>query len=74
MQSDASPAPLGLRVERRAETNRLAKDFLQARAYEELVPSRGRCPTLTAATVQAEALWNDSPRSASSNVKEGVAA
>jgi hypothetical protein len=40
---DASTGPPGLRVERRAETNRLAKEF-QAQAYEELMPRR-RGPT-----------------------------
>jgi hypothetical protein len=73
MQPDASPGLPGLRVERRSDTNRLAKDF-QARAYEELLPIRGRCPTLTAATAQAEVAWAGRPRSSTSSSKEGVAA
>jgi hypothetical protein len=52
MGPDASTSPPGLRIERRAETNRLAKEF-QAQAYEELVPSRRRNPTPTAAPVPA---------------------
>jgi hypothetical protein len=49
----ASTGPPRPGVERRFETNRLAKDF-QARAYEELLPIIRRCPSGTAATAQAE--------------------
>ena len=72
MPSVASPGLPGLRVERRSETNRLAKDF-QARAYVELLPIRGRCPTLTAAA-QTEVAWAGRPRRSPSRSKEGVAA
>ncbi len=73
MQPDASPGPLVLRVERRSETNRLAEDF-QARAYEQLLPIHGRCPTLTAATAQTEVAWAGRPRSSPNSSREGVAA
>jgi len=53
MGPDASTGPPGLRVERRAETNRLAKDF-QARAYEEVLPILSSYSSTTVATVQAE--------------------
>jgi hypothetical protein len=69
MGPDASTGPPGLRVERRSETNRLAKDF-QIRAYEELLPIIRRQPTTTAAPVQAEVAWTPSHH----NSQKGVAA
>jgi hypothetical protein len=69
MGPDASTGPPGLRVERRSETNRLAKDF-QAQADEELVPSRRRRPTTTAAPVPAEVAGTPSHRPS----QKGVAA
>ncbi len=55
MGPDASTGPPRPSVERRFESNRLAKDF-QARAYEELLPIIRRCP-VGAATAQAEVAW-----------------
>jgi len=69
MGPDASTGPPGLRVERRSETNRLAKDF-QARAYEEVLPISRRCPRTTAAPVPAEVTGTPSHR----NSRKGVAA
>ena len=69
MGPDASTGPPGLRVERRSETNRLAKDF-QGQAYEELVPIRRRGPTTTAATVPAAVAGTPSHH----NSQKGVAA
>jgi hypothetical protein len=43
-------------IERRFETNRLAKDF-QARAYEEVLPIIRRCPTATVVTAPANVAW-----------------
>ena len=69
MGPDASTGLPGLRVERRSETNRLAKDF-QVRAYEELLPILRRCCATTATTVQADVVWTPSKR----NSQKGVAA
>ena len=69
MGPDASTAPPGPRVERRSETNRLAKDC-QVRAYEELLPIIRRGPTTRAATVQAEVAWTPSHHQS----QKGVAA
>jgi hypothetical protein len=68
MGPDASTGPPGPRIERRSETNRLARGF-QIRAYEELVPvCRG--PTTTAAPVPAVAAGTPAKR----NSQKGVAA
>ena len=69
MAPDASTGPPGLWVERRSETNRLAKDF-QARAYEELLPVRRRGPTTAAASVPTEVTETPCPH----NSPKGVAA
>jgi hypothetical protein len=69
MGPDASTGPPGPRVERRSETNRLAKDF-QARAYEEVLPISRRCSTTAAAPVPAEVTGTPSYR----NSQKGVAA
>jgi hypothetical protein len=61
MRPDASTGPPRPSVERRSETNRLAKDF-QARAYEELLPIIGRCPGGTAALTQAEVACAENER------------
>ena len=69
MGPDAPAGPPSLRVERRAETNRLAKDF-QAQAYEELLSGCRRGPTTTAAAVSAAVAGT----STSHQAQKGVAA
>ena len=69
MGPDAPIGSSGLRVERRAETNRLAADC-QAQAYEELLPSRRRGPTTAAAAVPTAVAGTPSY----SNSQKGVAA
>jgi hypothetical protein len=56
MGPDSTTGPPGLSVERRYETNRLAKDF-QARAYEEVLPIIRGCPAATAATAPGDVAW-----------------
>ena len=65
----ASTGPPCPSVERRFETNRLAKGF-QASAYEELLPIIRRCPSGTATTAQAGVAWAETDRIQ----PEGVAA
>lgn len=69
MGPNASTGPPRPGVERRFETNRFAKDF-QARAYEELLPIIGCCPSGTAAPAQAEVAGAETERVQ----REGVAA
>jgi hypothetical protein len=69
MRADTATGPPDLRVQRRAEINRLAKDC-QARAYEELLPIIRRCRPSTAATAEAEMASTPCQRS----LQKGVAA